>query len=249
MMPRQILQTGLATILISLCSSPARAQIIVNGGFETGFTGWTRADQLGSNGTFALQSGTISPVNGTTVPTPPGGIQAAMTDAQGPGSHVLYQDFTIPAGTFSSGQLQFSLFVGNRATAFSIPSPASLDFSTPALNQQARVDLLRTTADPFSVAAADIVANAYQTALADPLVSGYTTVTVDITAIANANAGGTLRLRFAEVDNVNFFQLGVDNVSITVTPIPEPSSLLVCAVGALAIRARRRLSGRPGTDS
>lgn len=233
----------------SLVAPEAQAQIVANGGFESGFTGWTRADQLGSNGTFFVQTGTTSPVNGIVVPAPPGGIQAAMSDAQGPGSHVLYQDLTIPTGSFTSGQLQFSLFIGNRATAFSIPTPASLDFSTPALNQQARVDLLRPVADPFTVATADVVANVYQTQIADPLVSGYTTVTIDVTALVNAEAGNTLRLRFAEVDNVNFFQMGVDSVSLTVVPIPEPSSLLACSIGALGLWARRRVSLRPGTGS
>ena len=76
---------------------------------------WTRADQLGSDGTFSLQAGTLSPVNGDPVPAPPGGTYAAMTDAQGPGSHVLYQDFVVSA---SSATLSFDLFIGNRADAF-----------------------------------------------------------------------------------------------------------------------------------
>ena len=89
----------------------ASAQILTNGGFEAGFSGWTRADQLGSNGTFAMQSGTLSPVNGIVVPAPPGGTTAAMTDSQGPGAHVLYQDFTVPSGPLLSAQLHFDLFI------------------------------------------------------------------------------------------------------------------------------------------
>src|SRR5207249_4987568 len=89
----------------------ARADVVINnGGFEAGLASWTRADQLGSVGTFALQTGTTSPVNGTTVPAPPGGTRAAMTDAQGPGSHVLYQDFVVPSFAVGSGPLSFSLF-------------------------------------------------------------------------------------------------------------------------------------------
>ena len=34
-----------------------------------------------------------------------------MTDAEGPGSHVLYQDFVIPVGTVS-GILSFDVFIG-----------------------------------------------------------------------------------------------------------------------------------------
>src|SRR3954469_10274990 len=101
---------GLATAVCTV----AHAVVIVNGGFESGFTGWTRADQLGSEGTFFLQTGTASPVNGDPVPAPPDGTFAAMTDAQGPGSHVLYQDFVVPVGV-STATLSFDWFVGNRA--------------------------------------------------------------------------------------------------------------------------------------
>jgi len=121
---------------------------------------------------------------------------AAMTDAPGPGSHVLYQDFAATAG---GAALSFALFIGNRASLeggfAGFATPASLDFSTPTLNQQARVDILKNTADPFSVAPADVLANFYQTKAGDPLVSGYNTVTTNITALLAAHVGETLRLR------------------------------------------------------
>jgi hypothetical protein len=136
-----------------------------------------------------------------------------MTDAFGPGSHVLYQDFVVPTG---SALLSFSLFIGNRANAFS--TPASLDFSTPALNQQARVDILKASADPFSVAAADVLQNVYQTHVGDPLLSGYSNLNFDLTSLFSANAGQTLRLRFAETDNVFTFQM-VSTTSVS-KPVP-----------------------------
>ena len=217
-----------AVIALCLCSDaaqPARASLIINGGFEAGFTGWTTADQLGSDGTFFLQSGTTSPSNGDPVPAPPEGIWAAMTDAQAPGSHVLYQDFVIPSFPSATAQLRFDLFIGNRGTDFFTPSPASLDFSTPALNQQARVDILIAGTDPFSVSSSDVLLNVYQTRLGDPLVSGYSTIIADLTSLLAANTGSTLRLCFAETDNVFTFQLGVDNVELTANAVPEPSTL------------------------
>jgi hypothetical protein len=148
------------------------------------------------------------------------------------------------------------LLVGNRATAFSVPSPPSLDFSTPTLNQQARVDILRGGTDPFSVSALDVLLNVFQTNPGDQLVSGYNTVTANVTSVLAANAGSTLRLRFAEVDNVFTFQFGVDNVSLTTTPVPEPSSLILCGLGAALglYRGRAYLRSRgakhvPGCDS
>jgi len=234
----------IAVVIVCVATGNAQAANVVNnGGFESGLSGWTRADQLGSDGTFAIQTGTASPVNGDTVPAPPEGLRAAMSDAQGPGSHVLYQDIVIPA-VVPSATLSFDVFVGNRADAFRTPS--TLDFSTPALNQQARVDILAGGTDPFTVAG---LQNAFQTMVGDPLVSGYTHHTVDVTSLLNAHLSQTLRLRFAEVDNVFTFQLGVDNVALDVgasQTVPEPASwvLMVTAGLALAWRQRRRGASR-----
>ena len=220
-------------LLIAACAAHARADLITNGGFESGFSGWVRADQVGSLGTFADQTGTLSPVNALPVPAPPQGLHAAMTDAAAPGSHILYQDIVIPASV-PGATIQFSLFINNTATAFS--TPATLDFATPTLNQQARVDLVTTTADPFSVAAADILQNLFQTTIGSPLVTPYNAFNLDITAVLAAHAGQTLRLRFAETDNVNIFNLGVDAVSVTV---PAPAAGLL-AVPLMLVCARRR---------
>src|SRR5512137_2353092 len=98
-------------------SLPAQANLIVNGGFESGFASWTQADQLGSDGTFSPQTATSSPLNGFPVPAPPGGTSAAMTDSRAGGSHVLYQDFTVPNGV-ASATVGFSLFLSNQAAFF-----------------------------------------------------------------------------------------------------------------------------------
>jgi hypothetical protein len=214
-------------------------QLITNGGFETGFSSWTRASRLGSEGNWFQQSGTTSPVNGFAVPAPPGGANAAMTDAGGPGSHVLYQDFVVPM-TLGVSTLRFDLYIQNRANDFF--SPATLDFATPTLNQQFRADILTASSDPFSVTVGDVLMNVYQTMPGHALVSGWVTVTVDLTSLLASHAGQTLRLRFAEVDNVNFLVVGVDNVSLVV---PEPSTISFLIgglglLGAAVIRKRRR---------
>ena len=193
---------SLAALLACILTTEVRAQqLLSNGDFEPGLAGWTRADQVGSDGTWFLQSGTVSPVNGFAVPAPPGPTHAAMTDSQAGGSHLLYQDFTVPL-TLSVATLQFDLYINNHASAFF--SPATLDFSLPTLNQQFRVDIITTSADPFSLGVADVLMNIYRTQPGDPLVSGYATISVDLTAFLSSHPGETLRLRFAEVDNVNF---------------------------------------------
>lgn len=213
----------------------ARSELVSNGGFESGFSGWTRVDQLGSGGSFLDQTGLSSPLNGLAVQAPSEGTHAAMTDGDAPGTHILYQDVFIPTG-MTQGTLRFSLFINNTAAAFS--TPATLDWSTPALNQQARVDIIRAAADPFSVLAADIFQNLFQTAVGSPLVTGYNPFTVDISPLIVAHGGETIRLRFAEADNVNIFNFGVDAVSLDVVPSPS-SGLLALPVLLFSRRSRR----------
>jgi hypothetical protein len=220
-----LLTLGLITAVVG----PGKAHagpVLTNGSFEAGLTGWTTANAPGSDGSFFLQSGTSSPVNGDLVPAPLAGSFAAMTDAQGPGSHVLYQDFVVPTvlGPLDS-LIHYDLFIGNRAPFFATPSPASLDFGVNAFNQQVRVDIIKASADPFSVAASDVVQVLYQSKPGDPLVSGYTMFDANVRNSLLANAGQALRLRFAEVDNVGTLQFGVDDVSFQT--VPEPPSLVM----------------------
>ncbi len=241
-MNRKILFAVLVIAAAAIAQPVAAAPLLINGGFELGFSGWTRVNALGSEGSFLLQTGTTSPVTASPVPAPPGGGTAAMTDAEGPGAHVLFQDFLVPA-TVSAATLTFDLFVGNRASAFFTPN--TLAFDTPTLNQQARVDILGATADPFSVSAADVLLNVFGTSVGSPLISGFTTHSSDIAALLGAHAGDTLRLRFAETDNVNIFNFGVDNVSLDVASqqlpeVPEPATLLLLASGLGAACAARR---------
>ncbi|MED5620195.1 PEP-CTERM sorting domain-containing protein [Ideonella sp. BN130291] len=228
---------ALAAAAALVFSGAAQAQI-VNGGFEAGLTGWTVVDQLGSEGTFFVQAGTTSPVNGASVPAPPQGVQAAMTDAAGPGSHVLYQDFIVP--TVAAGAtLSFQLYVRSEAD---FVSPGHLDFAGVDLNQQVRVDLLSAAGDPFSTS---VLMNLVQTQPGDPLVSGYSLHQFEVGGLLKAHAGETLRLRFAEVDNVFIQNLGVDAVALVLTPVPEPATAGLAGLGlAVLLLARRWLRRR-----
>ncbi|MGH7130881.1 MAG: hypothetical protein ACREJO_02925 [Phycisphaerales bacterium] len=229
--------------LAAALAPAAFAQTITNGGFESGFTGWTRADQTGSDGQWSLQTGTATPINGFVVPAPPQGAGAAMTDAAAGGSHVLYQDFTVPA-VVTPTAIQFSLYLNNGGGAYFVPN--TLDWAATNqtgglnLNQQARVDIITTTGDVFSLAAASVLQNLFATTDQTPLVLGYTTFSIDITTLLQAHAGETLRLRFAETDNVNFFNMGVDNVSFGPVPAPSAGMVMLSAVAALARRRRSR---------
>jgi hypothetical protein len=210
-------------IAASAGGSARAASILLNGGFESGFANWTLVDEPGGAlAGWQIQTGTLSPVNLITVPAPPQGTHAAMTDAGGAGSHALLQSFTVAPGFLTT--LSFNLFVGNRAAFF---NPASLDFNT-IPNQQVRIDILTgatTAANAFSLSA---VADNVLDPTADT--AAYVPYSFDITSVVGA--GGTFTLRFAEVDNQNIFNLGVDNVAIVTGPlgVPEPASQLPVAI-------------------
>jgi len=233
--------TFITLLLAALASSASASELITNGGFEDGggsFAGWTVLDQAGGTGSWFIQSGSGSPLNGFSVPPPPGPTHAAMTDQTGPGSHVMFQDFTVPIA-LDLATLQFDLFLNNQASDYF--APPTLDFNTTP-NQQARVDIITTAADPFSVAAGDVLLNLYQTNPGDPLLSGYTTVSNDLTVFLQAHLGETLRLRFAEVDNQLFFDAGVDSVSLMI--VPEPATWALTLGGIVLLLRGRRLLGR-----
>ena len=185
-----------------------------NNGFELGAVDsnqipcWTVVDQL--NGSWCTQAGIAPPQgncagNFTTVPAPPQGAQAAMTNTGGFGSHVLYRCNVLGAVSIS-----FQLYINNVAGAFS--NPPTLDPNVMP-NQQFRADLVTKAgieADPFTVAPIDILLNIYQTLPGDPAVSGYTPIVADISAFIGQN----VCLRFAEVDNQFFFHVGIDDVQV-----------------------------------
>ena len=253
MISRHALRSGaFAALLLSFCGSALGVELVVNGGFETNggantsiLSGWTVTDQAAGSGSWYAQSGTANPTgngcSGLTVPVPPQGTFSAMTTQGGPGSHLLTQNITIPAGapaTFSA-----RVYINNGAGTFA--TPATLDYAI-SPNQQFRIDLM-TTGSPLTDMGAGILQNLYLTNVGAPAVSGYTLATVDVSAFA----GQTIRLRIAEVDNLGCFSTGIDAVSIqggavaAIVPVPTLSEygLLLLAtllLGAGMVAARRR---------
>ena len=187
--------------------TPAAVELVTNGGFETGGLGWSTV--IAGSGQWFVLSGTVAPISGSTIPGPPEGTFQAVVDQSGPGTNILYQDVTIPAG--STATLNFILWYANQAGAFA--NPPSLDFAvTP--NQQFRVDIMDPSAAPDDMGAG-ILLSVFATVPGDPLSIPYTPISANLDAFA----GQTVRLRFAEVDNQFFFTVGVDAVSIQAEPI------------------------------
>lgn len=196
--------------------APQAIELVTNGGFEGGPAGWTIVDQVLGNGSWFISGVTTGPVSGLPIPAPAQGSTQAFSDQSGPGSHILYQDVTIPS--MSTATLNLVLWYHNWAEAFYNPSPATLDYNI-APNQQFRIDIMDPTAS-LSDVGAGVLLNVYQSKPNDPPVLGYTVITANLDAFA----GQVIRLRFAEVDNQLFFNVGVDAVSIEAQPIVPVAS-------------------------
>ncbi|MBD2580475.1 PEP-CTERM sorting domain-containing protein [Oscillatoria sp. FACHB-1406] len=220
---------GAALMALGATVKAANAASIVNGGFETGnFSGWTVVNQAFSSGNFFNTAGGSAPLSGIPISGASEGTRYAVTDQGGGGSHVLFQDIFLEAG--SQYQLSFDWFA---QTSIPLFNPETMN-AFGVVNQQFRVDIVSAGfSDWFdNSSSAGVLAN-----ILAPTVSPdrWTSTTFDLSAWA----GQTVRLAFREVDNQNFFQAGVDNVKISSTPnqaVPEPASTLgLLALGAMGV--------------
>jgi Beta-lactamase len=176
--------------------------------FESGaLTGWKQVGG-GSGGWFVYANGSKAPDPAQSdpnapfdVPDPPQGRFAAVTDANGPGTRILYRDVKLE-GRF---RLHLSVFY---AGAGGLSSPRSLAYDEPGANDQFRIDLIAAAAPIDSVAQGDVLVNIFKTSPGDPDRREPSTVSVDVSRWA----GRTVRLRLAATDNGGPLRAGVDDI-------------------------------------
>lgn len=229
--------------LFAIGALAASIELITNGNFEAGtFAGWTVVNQTGSfpgSNWFIDTPGTTTPASG--MPTSsaggfPHGSFYAVTDQVGPGSHSLLQTFTVLPST-SSIILSFDMFNNNWDSG---PFGTSQDFSI-VPNQHARVDILTSGAGPFDTGAG-VLENFVLGGTPVTSPNPFTHFSFDVTSLLSS--GGTFQLRFAEVDNQLFFNMGIDNVSIQETAVPEPGSFILLLSGICVTTLYHRLRKR-----
>ena len=154
-MPRIARISFAAFALFLALGGSARAATVINGDFEAGnLSGWVSVEPPESDGGWFAYSGTNAPISKgemepipRTVIAPPQGNFAAISDEDGPGTHILYQDVALEPGMTHS----LSMLVYYRSEEpITVPSPDSLS-ADGAENQQYRIDVMRPTAAIDSV--------------------------------------------------------------------------------------------------
>lgn len=191
--PAGFVQTSPVVPLVS--GQAGTTQLILNGGFETnGLANWSVALST-TAGTWTANNGSFDP-NGPGIPTPAlVGSTDAVSNQTGPGVRRLSQTFTVPSEV-QNATLSWVDRIENFATTFSDP------------NQEFRVRI----ADAFGTT----ITQVFSTNPGDALISGPNVRSFDISAALAPLAGQTIQLVFDQEDNLNFFNVHVDDVSLTV---------------------------------
>ena len=165
-------------------------EFIQNGGFETGtFTNWSKENT--SAGDFVIDDGTYQPPGPDMPTTPYAGSYSAVSEQSSGGMHVLYQDITLPTNV-TSAALYWTDRIRNYASQY-------------ASNQYFHVEI-RDTNDT-------LLQTAFSTQPGDPLLNNWTNRMFNLAPYA----GQTIRLAFVERDNLYYFNVYLDNISVQVS--------------------------------
>ena len=204
-----------ARLPIASAAAPRVATVVDD--FESGtLAGWT-LERRGNGNWFTYQNGRQAPDSKQSnafvpfnMPNPPQGKFAAVSDAMGPASKLMYRDIKLEGPVM----LELTVFYVNGTDGL---SGYNVPFATPRTlainagpNQQFRVDVLAATAAADSMADADLRATVFETRPDAPARRGPTLIRYDLSPWA----GQTVRLRIATADNQAPLRAGIDNVRL-----------------------------------
>ena len=201
---------AIVALALGVSTATAAKQKPKNGNFEAGnLSRWHVTDlESDPEDTWYVYSGSSTPLNDFDFSSPPQGEFAAVTDQGGAGTHILHRTRKLREGY--RHKLSMWVYYSSQAD---IDSPNTLD-STGQDNQQYRIDVLKRGAPIDSVAAGDVLVEVFGTKTGDPATMAPAKVSANLTRFA----GRRVTLRFAEVDNLFYFNAGVDAVRLKSKP-------------------------------
>ena len=219
-----------AATLLSVAMNGNASQILINGSFESGLTGWTVTNSTTDGSGWFVTNQPQTPINGYPTPGPSDGSYYAVTDDVGPGLHAITQTFTDPVGT-TSAIISFDVFMNDVYALGGNP-------------QIACVCLIPAGADPLTATPIQILYGPFDLFQSNPATTNpYVHVSDDISNIIVP--GQTYQLRVL-VKNTNPYDVGVDNFALNVTSTPEPDTLVPLALLTVFFAYRRRMFTRKG---
>ena len=246
--PAALMLVGLSAVSLPSLS----AELIQNGGFELhgadvySINSWNTAED-GILGSVLVEKDTVTDASGRNTVGAASGNYYGLLDSAAPSNQALYQTFS--TGAVSAATLTFQMFVNNQSTNGTQINAAGLDYTTGGSfdsNQHVRVDLLSAGANVFSTNSSDILQSLYlggsngNSVIGGDIANQYLSYSFNLSN--TLAAGGSYTLRFSSVTNEGQMQLGIDNVSLSVTPVPEPDTyaMLLSGLGLMGFVARRR---------
>jgi hypothetical protein len=237
--------TWAALAIVLVAGSALPSSLLLNGGFESGVLGaWNAAPRVPAIGFFAIDSDNSVNLTGLPTPGPAAGNYHAVSDQVDPASFILWQAFTVPPD--SSVSVSYQLFANSYAPV--AVGVSNLDHTNPNPNQHARVDVIALSdfmSDNYRTSGSvlNLWIGGTQTDLGDPS-NPWVALSHDITGFTGG--GGSFVLRYGVVANQNVFNLGVDEVGITTSPIPESPTFATVGVVTvcMAVSLLRRGMGR-----
>lgn len=231
-----------AVALALLAPSSAGAAQVANGGFENGFAGWETRQSTGA-GKWYVYQGTEPKIphqrGAVTLQPPPQGASAAIADEANPETLLLYQDLQLEPGTAYRLSL---LAYYDSYSALTTPPSGTLSVDQEAgganPNQQFRIDVMKPTAAPDSVAAEDVLLNLFHTRSGGARTMAPTRFVGDLAPFA----GQTVRLRIAVAATEEVLNAGVDAVELSAPDGSFPQS------SSRGVKARKaKANQRTGT--